>query len=37
VRVLVAKDEAKMAELLARGLVEEGHAVDVAGCGEDAL
>jgi two-component system, OmpR family, response regulator len=37
VRVLVVEDEAKMAELLARGLAEEGHAVDVAGRGEDAL
>jgi two-component system OmpR family response regulator len=37
VRVLVVEDEAKMAALLARGLREEGHAVDVAGNGEDAL
>ena len=37
VRVLVVEDEAKMAKLLSRGLVEEGHAVDVAGRGEDAL
>ncbi len=36
-RVLVVEDEAKMAELLARGLREEGHAVDVAERGEDAL
>ena len=36
-RVLVVEDEIKMAELLARGLREEGHAVDVAGRGEDAL
>jgi two-component system OmpR family response regulator len=36
-RVLVVEDEAKMAALLARGLREEGHAVDVAGRGEDAL
>src|SRR5204862_3429932 len=35
--VLVVEDEAKMADLLARGLREEGHAVDVAGRGEDAL
>jgi two-component system OmpR family response regulator len=37
VRVLVVEDEAKMADLLARGLREEGHAVDVAANGEDAL
>jgi two-component system OmpR family response regulator len=37
VRVLVVEDEAKMADLLSRGLREEGHAVDVAGRGEDAL
>jgi two-component system OmpR family response regulator len=37
VRVLVVEDEAKMADLLARGLSEEGHAVDVAGRGEEAL
>src|SRR5205807_9437399 len=36
-RVLVVEDEEKMAGLLARGLREEGHAVDVAGRGEDAL
>ena len=36
-RVLVVEDEIKMAELLARGLREEGHAVDIAGRGEDAL
>jgi two-component system OmpR family response regulator len=36
-RVLVVEDETKMAGLLARGLKEEGHAVDVAGRGEDAL
>jgi two-component system, OmpR family, response regulator len=36
-RVLVVEDEAKLANLLARGLREEGHAADVAGCGEDAL
>ena len=36
-RVLVVEDEPKMAELLARGLREEGHAADVAGRGEDAL
>ena len=37
VRVLVVEDETKMADLLARGLREEGHAVDVASRGEDAL
>ena len=31
------EDELKMASLLRRGLVEEGHAVDVARTGEDAL
>ncbi|MGI8420752.1 MAG: response regulator transcription factor [Gaiellaceae bacterium] len=36
-RVLVVEDEAKLAELLARGLREEGYAADVAGRGEDAL
>jgi two-component system, OmpR family, response regulator len=37
VRVLVVEDETKMARLISRGLAEEGHAVDVAGRGEDAL
>jgi two-component system OmpR family response regulator len=37
VRVLVVEDEAKLADLLARGLREEGHAADVARNGEDAL
>src|SRR5580765_156709 len=36
-RVLIVEDEPKMAQLLARGLREEGHAADVAGSGEDAL
>jgi two-component system, OmpR family, response regulator len=36
-RVLVVEDEAKLAGLLARGLREEGYAVDVASRGEDAL
>ena len=36
-RVLVVEDQAKMAALLRRGLVEEGHAADVAGRGEEAL
>jgi two-component system OmpR family response regulator len=37
VRLLVVEDEVKMANLLARGLREEGHAVDVADRGEEAL
>ena len=36
-RVLIVEDERKLAELLARGLREEGHAVDLAGRGEDAV
>jgi len=36
-RVLVVEDELKMASLVRRGLVEEGHAADVAGTGEDAV
>src|SRR5712691_4373153 len=36
-RVLVVEDEAKLAELIARGLREEGYAADVSGSGEDAL
>ena len=36
-RVLVVEDEVKMARLISRGLVEEGHAADVAATGEDAL
>jgi len=36
-RVLVVEDEKKLADLLARGLREEGHAADVAGRGEEAL
>jgi two-component system OmpR family response regulator len=36
-RLLVVEDERKMAELLARGLREEGHAVDVTSRGQDAL
>ena len=35
--MLLVEDEPKMANLLARGLREEGHAADVAGSGEDAL
>ncbi len=36
-RVLVVEDEPKMAALVRRGLVEEGHAPDVAREGEEAL
>src|SRR5581483_8818546 len=36
-RVLVVEDEPKMAQLLKRGLGEEGHVADVALSGEDAL
>jgi DNA-binding response OmpR family regulator len=36
-RILVVEDELKMASLLRRGLVEEGHAVDVARTGDDAI
>ena len=36
-RLLVVEDELKMASLLRRGLVEEGHAVDLARTGDDAL
>jgi len=36
-RLLVVEDEPKLAALLGRGLREEGHAVDVAERGEDAL
>jgi two-component system, OmpR family, response regulator len=36
-RVLVVEDEAKLARLVARGLREEGYAVDVAERGEDAV
>ena len=36
-RVLVVEDEPKLAQLLKRGLGEEGHVADVAGSGEDAL
>jgi two-component system OmpR family response regulator len=37
VRILVVEDSLKMANLLRRGLVEEGHAVDVARTGTDAV
>lgn len=36
-RVLVVEDEPKMAALVRRGLVDEGHAADIAGAGEDAV
>jgi two-component system, OmpR family, response regulator len=36
-RVLIVEDELKMAGLLRRGLLEDGHAADVAAKGEDAL
>jgi two-component system, OmpR family, response regulator len=36
-RILVVEDEPKLARLLERGLVEEGHAADLARTGEDAL
>jgi two-component system OmpR family response regulator len=36
-RVLVVEDEVKMAALVRRGLIEEGHAADVASTGEDAI
>ncbi len=37
VRVLVVEDEVKLANVIARGLREEGYATDVAHRGEDAL
>jgi DNA-binding response OmpR family regulator len=36
-RVLVVEDEPRLATLVRRGLTEEGHAVDIAESGEDAL
>jgi two-component system, OmpR family, response regulator len=36
-RILVVEDELKMASLIRRGLVEEGHAADVTPSGEDAV
>jgi two-component system OmpR family response regulator len=36
-RVLVVEDDPKMAGLLRRGLLEEGHAPDIANLGDDAL
>jgi two-component system, OmpR family, response regulator len=37
VRILLVEDEPRLATLVRRGLSEEGHAVDVAGTGEEAL
>lgn len=37
VRILVVEDEPRLASLLRRGLTEEGHAVDLAAAGEEAL
>jgi two-component system response regulator MprA len=36
-RILVVEDDAKMAELLRRGLSKEGHSVDLAGDGPEGL
>jgi two-component system, OmpR family, response regulator len=36
-RVLIVEDELKMAGLVRRGLLEEGHAADVASSGEEAI
>lgn len=36
-KVLLVEDEARLAQLLSKGLEEEGHVVDVAGRGDDAL
>src|SRR2546430_14009985 len=36
-RLLVIEDDTKLASLLQRGLTENGNAVDIAPCGEDAL
>ncbi len=36
-RILVVEDEPRLAALLRRGLIEEGHAVDLVGSGEEAL
>jgi two-component system OmpR family response regulator len=36
-RLLVVEDETRLAALLRRALTEEGHAVDLAGSGEDGL
>jgi two-component system OmpR family response regulator len=37
VKILLVEDEPKMAELLKRGLDEEGHVVDICGSGKQAL
>jgi two-component system, OmpR family, response regulator len=37
VRVLIVEDDPKMAGLLRRGLVEEGHVADVSATGDDAI
>jgi len=37
VRVLIVEDDRRMAHLLRRGLMEEGHAVDLAGDGPEGL
>jgi two-component system OmpR family response regulator len=36
-RILVVEDEVRLADLIKRGLTHEGHAVDLAESGEDAL
>jgi len=36
-RALIVEDDVKLAALLRRGLVEEGHAADIAATGDDAL
>ena len=36
-RILVVEDEVRLATLLRKGLTEEGHGVDLAGSGEEAL
>jgi DNA-binding response OmpR family regulator len=36
-RILVVEDETRLAELIKRGLTHEGHAVDLAESGEDAI
>ena len=36
-RLLIVEDQSKVAAFMKRGLTEEGHAVDVAGCGDDGI
>ena len=36
-RLLIVEDEVKMAALLRRGLIEDGHLVEIAGDGETAV